>query len=432
MSKKIYITESQFNNILIKEMSNEEINKRTKEINHNPTDAQKEASNYKMAHITFSGFKISIENAKGSKRYWKDDKGNTGYNIMKNHYGYFSKSIGHDGDHVDVFLGNNQESDKIYVVDQNKKDGTFDESKVMLGFDSKKEAKEAYLSNFSSDWKGFRTITGVTKKVFKKWLYNDRKQQKPFSEYVEISKKKLNENINKEKPWYIEVTENNENNGYIKLYHNCKTDDLENIILDQELSTKQNHKEGHGNMLWFTIKEDMWERQCKISITVPINKFQGFTNKPEFRFMNNSDVITENNINIYDDNFNFKIEKINSFTFDELKEMYFGNEEENDRFFYLMDEVYDMYNTKYYLLEIFENSTLNESNTLNLDDDFTLTGDYTEEEKKLQAKRQKKSEAAKKAAETRKANKLKKEKELDDKFMQQQKDLGYKGLFGDF
>ena len=62
MSKKIYITESQFNNILIKEMSNEEINKRTKEINHNPTDAQKEASNYKMAHITFSGFKISIEN----------------------------------------------------------------------------------------------------------------------------------------------------------------------------------------------------------------------------------------------------------------------------------------------------------------------------------------------------------------------------------
>ena len=185
-------------------------------------------------------------------------------------------------------------------------------------------------------------------------------------------------------------------------------------------------------MLWFTIKEDMWEKQCKISITVPINKFQGFTNKPEFRFMNNSDVITENNINIYDDNFNFKIEKINSFTFDELKEMYFGNEEENDRFFYLMGEVYDMYNTKYYLLEIFENSTLNESNTLNLDDDFTLTGDYTEEEKKLQEKRRKKSEAAKKAAETRKTNKLKKEKELDDKFMQQQKDLGYKGLFGDF
>ena len=60
----------------------------------------------------------------------------------------------------------------------------------------KKEAKEAYLSNFSPDWKGFRDITGVSKKLFKKWLYNGRKQQKPFADYVEIMKKKLNESQN--------------------------------------------------------------------------------------------------------------------------------------------------------------------------------------------------------------------------------------------
>jgi hypothetical protein len=193
MNKKIYITESQFNIFVNEQMSNEEIDKRTKDINENPTDAQKKASNYKMAHVYFSGFKITIENAKGSKRYWKDEKGNTGYNLMKNHYGYFSKSLGHDGDHVDVFLGDNQESDKVYIVDQNFKDGSFDESKVMLGFNSKKDAKEAYLSNFSKDWKGFGKITGVTKKMFKKWLYNGRKQQKPFSEYVEVIKKQLKE-----------------------------------------------------------------------------------------------------------------------------------------------------------------------------------------------------------------------------------------------
>ena len=35
----------------------------------------------------------------------------------------FLNSLGHDGDHVDVFLGDNQDSDKVYVVDQNKKDG---------------------------------------------------------------------------------------------------------------------------------------------------------------------------------------------------------------------------------------------------------------------------------------------------------------------
>ena len=193
MRKKIYITEAQFNNLLMEQMSNEVIDERAEDINKMPTEGQKKAGNYKMAHITFAGFKISLENAKGSKRYWKDENGKTGYNEMKNHYGYFSNSVGHDGDHVDVFLGTNQESDKIYVVDQNKKDGTFDESKVMLGFDSKEEAKEAYLSNFSPDWKGFRSITGVSKKLFKKWLYNGRKQQKPFAEYVEVIKKKLTE-----------------------------------------------------------------------------------------------------------------------------------------------------------------------------------------------------------------------------------------------
>lgn len=198
MTKKIYLNESQFK-LFLKEMTNAEISQKTKEINTNPTEPQKEAGNYKMAHVTFGGFKITIENAKGSKRYWKDEKGETGFNEMKNHYGYFSRSLGYDGDHIDVFLGDNQNSDKVYVVDQNKKDGSFDESKVMLGFNSKKEAKEAYFSNFSKDWKGFRKITGVSKKFFKKWLYDGKKQQKPFSEYVDVLKNKLNESNNKKK-----------------------------------------------------------------------------------------------------------------------------------------------------------------------------------------------------------------------------------------
>ena len=49
---------------------------------------------------------------------------------MKNHYGYFSNTKGHDGDHIDVFVGNYLDFDKIYVVDQNYPDGSFDESKV--------------------------------------------------------------------------------------------------------------------------------------------------------------------------------------------------------------------------------------------------------------------------------------------------------------
>ena len=61
----------------------------------------------------------------------------------------------------------------------------------MIGFKSKQGAKEAYLSNYSKNWRGFRAITGVSLKLFKKWLYRGNKQRKPFAEYVEIQKKKL-------------------------------------------------------------------------------------------------------------------------------------------------------------------------------------------------------------------------------------------------
>ena len=60
----------------------------------------------------------------------------------------------------------------------------------MLGFKSKEQAKQAYLSNFDKEWKGFREITSVSIDVFKKWLYDGCKQRKPFAEYVEIIKKR--------------------------------------------------------------------------------------------------------------------------------------------------------------------------------------------------------------------------------------------------
>jgi hypothetical protein len=36
-------------------------------------------------------------------------------------------------------------------------------------------------------------ITGVSLATFRKWLYRGRKQRQPFADYVEIQKKKLNE-----------------------------------------------------------------------------------------------------------------------------------------------------------------------------------------------------------------------------------------------
>ena len=147
-----------------------------------------------MGHIVIDGMEITIENPKGSYRKGKDRNGKEWKCLMHNDYGYFTKSKGYDGDAVDVFIGPDiDDYDKVYVVDQNNSKREFDESKVMLGFKSKKEAKAAYLSNYSKDWKGFRKITGVSLKLFKKWLYRGRKQQQPFADYVEIKKNQLNE-----------------------------------------------------------------------------------------------------------------------------------------------------------------------------------------------------------------------------------------------
>ena len=182
----------------LSENTMEEVDSRANEAELNPTDAQKEAGNYKMGHVRIMGMPISIENPKGSYRQYKKEDGSVGKNQMKYHYGYFTNTTGNgkDGDAVDVFIGPNVENcDYVYVVDQNNEQGDFDESKVMLGFNSTEHAKKAYMANYSADWTGFRTITKVPLNVFKKWLYRKHKQRKPFSDYTTIKKKKITESF---------------------------------------------------------------------------------------------------------------------------------------------------------------------------------------------------------------------------------------------
>ncbi len=173
--------ENLINEITIKQ----KLEKVRKEINTNPTEKEIKCGNYKKGHITINGFEITIENPKGSYRKGVDSNGKEWKIKMNNDYGYFLNSVGYDGDHVDVFLGDNFNSDKIFVVDQKIK-GEFDESKVMLGFNTSNEAKKAYLSNYEKDWKGFDKITEVDVDTFKTWLYDGKKQRKAFSEYKNI------------------------------------------------------------------------------------------------------------------------------------------------------------------------------------------------------------------------------------------------------
>ena len=174
---------------ILRESLEAELARARKETDDNPTDGQKEAGNYKKGHVNILGFNISIENPKGTYRSGRDRNGKEWRTLMHNDYGYFTRTLGKDGDAVDVFIGPNLNSDKIYPIDQYV-DGKFDETKVMLGFDTPEEAKKAYLSNYEKDWKGFKYITEIGIDEFKEWLYNGRRQRKAFALY-----KSLNEEI---------------------------------------------------------------------------------------------------------------------------------------------------------------------------------------------------------------------------------------------
>ena len=154
----------------------------------NPTDAQKKAGNYRHGHLTLDGYNISLENPKGSVRSGKDAKGNEWSVTMNNDYGYIRMTEGVDGDHIDVFLSDNPSEGNVFVIDQvNPENGEFDEHKVMYGFETAEQARDAYLANYSPGWKGLGTITEVSKEEFKKWIESSHRKTKPFADYKSVN-----------------------------------------------------------------------------------------------------------------------------------------------------------------------------------------------------------------------------------------------------
>lgn len=156
----------------------------------NPSDAQKETGNYKKGHIKFGGYDYTIENPKGSTRSGKDADGKEWKVIMHDTYGYIRGKFGKDGDHLDMFINDKADLDNwngdVFVVDQVNPDGSFDEHKVMYGYDSMDDAKNAYLANYSKGWQGLGNITGVSKDEFDKWLDTSKRKLKPFADYAKV------------------------------------------------------------------------------------------------------------------------------------------------------------------------------------------------------------------------------------------------------
>jgi N12 class adenine-specific DNA methylase len=162
-----------------------------KETDTTPTEKQKEAGNYKKGHVQVGTFNITIENPKGSVRSGIDTEGNKWETTMQNTYGYIRGTEGVDGDHIDVFLSDDIDGwngRKVFVVDQYNEDGTFDEHKVMLGFNEADDAEAAYFANYDRNWaKKHKTmLTGVNLEEFEKWIESSHRKTKAFSEYKSV------------------------------------------------------------------------------------------------------------------------------------------------------------------------------------------------------------------------------------------------------
>jgi hypothetical protein len=138
-----------------------------------PTEAQKKAGNYQKHHVSFQGLPISLESVKGQTRSGTDDHGHKWSVKLPYHYGYIKRTEGADGDHVDVCIGPDHQSDHVFIIDQHDhRTGQFDEHKVMLGYRTREDACRAYCAGFS-DGKGperQKAVVRMSMAEFKKWL----------------------------------------------------------------------------------------------------------------------------------------------------------------------------------------------------------------------------------------------------------------------
>ena len=151
-----------------------------------PTEAQAKAGNYKKGHVRIHGMPITVETKKGGTRRGKDWE-----RTMTCHYGYIGNTKAADGDHLDVFIGEQPHSEIIFVIDQIDKNGDYDEAKCILGTTNRKQARKLYLSNYPKGWK-VGPMTSLTVDQFREWL-KDGKHKKPISPQVSRYSAELNE-----------------------------------------------------------------------------------------------------------------------------------------------------------------------------------------------------------------------------------------------
>lgn len=133
------------------------------------SQARKESGNYRKGRYSDRGLTIVIENPRNSVRSGVSKSGVAWSTMMPFAYGYVAKTEGADGDACDVFIGDNYESSKVFVIDQVTPEGDFDEHKAMLYFNDQATAEYAYRSCYDAGWNGIGGVTEMTWDQFKAW-----------------------------------------------------------------------------------------------------------------------------------------------------------------------------------------------------------------------------------------------------------------------
>lgn len=101
----------------------------------------------------FAGLRVRIDRPKGFVQEGKGTDGKPWKRVYQCDYGYLAGTQGGDGDGLDVFLGP-KEDGRAFLIWQKKEDGTFDEYKLMLGFEDGYQAKAMYLKHVPSRFLG--------------------------------------------------------------------------------------------------------------------------------------------------------------------------------------------------------------------------------------------------------------------------------------
>lgn len=139
-----------------------------------PSPAQAQAGNYRKGHLTYRGIDIALETPRGEPRTGVDEDGQPWESRHPTaHYGYIKRTEGADGDQVDVYIGLDVQSDRVFIVDQvDPRTSEFDEHKAIIGASTLADAEFIYDAGFAdqSGPQRRQAISEMSVTQFRQWL----------------------------------------------------------------------------------------------------------------------------------------------------------------------------------------------------------------------------------------------------------------------